>query len=387
MEGWLTIADKNINELLGKSITRPIPADWQPSAQWNGLSGEITSAPIEGQPNFDDLLREHGHDPAKVEVVGDVRQSRWQRYDGEWLTSYRFNIRNKIDQLDLPALFNEAKKRKPKQPAVKPGQALVVVWADPQTGKVDSRGDTTELLVRVQEKLQKLSEYAKKMKTAEAYFLNAGDPIEGFENTAGQLHTNDLSLMDQVDLEATLEWQALTILTKYHGKVVSAVVPSNHGAWRSGKSQLGKASDDWGIFIQKQHAKLAEAYKVNIDFVRPNDWDETLVLDIQGTMVGLAHGHRAASPDKIPTWWAGQAHGGQPLAHADVLITGHYHHLRLQPTGRNPYTGRSKWWIQAPTLDNGSSWYRNTSGDDSDPGLLVFTVDENGLNLSSLTVL
>jgi hypothetical protein len=284
-------------------------------------------------------------------------------------------------------LFAEAKKRKSKQPAPTSGSALVVVWADPQTGKTDIRGGTVDLIARVQERLEKLTNYAKKMKTTEAYFLNAGDPIEGFENTSGQLHTNDLSLMDQVDMEATLEWQALTLLTKQHGKVVSAVVPSNHGAWRSGKGQLGTAADDWGIFIQKQHAKLAEASKLEIDFVRPDEHSETLVLDIQGTMVGLAHGHRAKSPDAVPNWWAGQVHGGQPLAHADVLVTGHYHHLRFQPTGRNPFTGKSKWWLQAPTLDNGSSWYRNTSGSDSDPGLLVFVVDENGFNLSSLTVL
>jgi hypothetical protein len=333
------------------------------------------------------LLREHGHDPELVEVVGDVRTSRWQRYDGEWLTSYRFHIRGRVEKVDLPALFAEAKKRKSKQPAPTSGSALVVVWADPQTGKTDIRGGTVDLIARVQERLEKLTNYAKKMKTTEAYFLNAGDPIEGFENTSGQLHTNDLSLMDQVDMEATLEWQALTLLTKQHGKVVSAVVPSNHGAWRSGKGQLGTAADDWGIFIQKQHAKLAEASKLEIDFVRPDEHSETLVLDIQGTMVGLAHGHRAKSPDAVPNWWAGQVHGGQPLAHADVLVTGHYHHLRFQPTGRNPFTGKSKWWLQAPTLDNGSSWYRNTSGSDSDPGLLVFVVDENGFNLSSLTVL
>jgi hypothetical protein len=39
-------------------------------------------------------------------------------------------------------------------------------------------------------------------------------------------------------------------------------------------------------------------------------------------------------------------------------------------TGRKD--GRSRWWIQMPTLDNGSDWYRQRQGDDSDPGLLVY---------------
>jgi hypothetical protein len=53
-----------------------------------------------------------------------------------------------------------------------------------------------------------------------------------------------------------------------------------------------------------------------------------------------------------------------------LLIHGHWHHLRVQETGRR--NGRSRWIVQCPTLDNGSSWYRTTmGGDDSDPGLLV----------------
>jgi hypothetical protein len=38
-------------------------------------------------------------------------------------------------------------------------------------------------------------------------------------------------------------------------------------------------------------------------------------------------------------------------------------------------------------LDNGSDWYRNKAGDDSDPGLLVFAIDEQGYNSRSQTVL
>lgn len=364
-----------------------IPSDWQPSAQWDGTEGEITSVASETQPNFDELLLEHGHDPDLVEIVGEVRQSRWQRYDGEWLTAWRFRFRRKLENIDLPALFAEARKTRVKVPAPSVGRALVVVWADPQTGKCDSRGGTVELINRVAEKRAKLAAYVKQHKTTSAFFMNAGDPIENFENTSGQLFTNDLSLMDQIDLEATLEWQVLAQLCKTHGRVVSASVPSNHAAWRSGKGNLGRPSDDWGVFIQKQHAKMAELVGLPIEFVRPEDWSESLAVDVNGTIVGLVHGHRASNPDAIPKWWAGQVHGGQPLSQADLLITGHYHHLRVQPSGRNPFTGRSKWWVQAPTLDNGSSWWRNASGDDSDPGLLVFTIDEHGFDLSSLTVL
>jgi hypothetical protein len=377
----------DIRDKLNSKVKRDVPKDWQPSAQWDGSEGEIVTPATTEQPNFEELLREHGHNPDEIEILGEVRQSRWQRYDGEWLTAYRFRIRRKAASLNLPALFAEARRTKIKPPAAVDGKALVVVWADPQTGKSDSRGGTAELLLRIAEKRANLDAYIKQQKTTSAFFMNAGDSIEGFENTAGQMFTNDLSLIEQLDLEATLEWQVLAQLSKSHGRVVSAVVPSNHAAWRSGKNALGKPSDDWGLFIQKQHAKMAELAGLPIEFARPEDWSESLAIDINGTIVGLAHGHRASNPDAIPKWWAGQVHGGQPLSQADVLITGHYHHLRVQPSGRNPYNGRSKWWLQAPTLDNGSSWWRNASGDDSDPGLLVFVIDDNGFNLQSLTVL
>jgi hypothetical protein len=52
--------------------------------------------------------------------------------------------------------------------------------------------------------------------------------------------------------------------------------------------------------------------------------------------------------------------------------------MRIQATGQNRHTGRSKWWVQAPTMDNGSDWYRHRAGADSNSGLVVFTVDVDG---------
>src|SRR5690606_30317931 len=65
-------------------------------------------------------------------------------------------------------------------------------------------------------------------------------------------------------------------------------------------------------------------------------------LDIHGTILAVAHGHQANNPDRIPQWWANQVHGGQPAADADILLTAHFHHLRVQPTGRNPHSGDRK---------------------------------------------
>jgi hypothetical protein len=50
-------------------------------------------------------------------------------------------------------------------------------------------------------------------------------------------------------------------------------------------------------------------------------------------------------------------------------------------------SGRQRYCLGAPTLDNGSDWFRQVQGRDSDPGLMVFDVTEQGFDLSSLTIL
>ena len=116
----------------------------------------------------------------------------------------------------------------------------------------------------------------------------------------------------------------------------------------------------------------------HVSVIWPDKQEETLAVDVAGIIIGLAHGHQANNPNAIPTWWANQTHGGQAVGGADILLTGHFHHLRVQPSGMNPLTGKSKWFIQGSTLDNGSDWYRYRAGSDSNPGLVVFTVGPDG---------
>jgi hypothetical protein len=59
------------------------------------------------------------------------------------------------------------------------------------------------------------------------------------------------------------------------------------------------------------------------------------------------------------------------VAAATIGVTGHFHHLRVQELGLGP-NGNSRYWIQASTLDNGSNWFRLSSGEISVPGMTVF---------------
>jgi len=365
-----------------------VPREWQAHSTFDGERGEIVTGPIVGAPltDFSEILRKFDYDPDVVEIVGKVSQWKKERPDGKWLTSYFFGVQSKRDHIDLPALYAEVRRTKVKPfPRMVADSTLVVAWADTQVGKVGARGGTPELVARLALKRAALEAHIKANKLHDFVFVDVGDAIEGFENVASQMFTNDLSLPQQIDLSAVEMWKTLALLAKY-GPVDAVAVPSNHGAWRSSKQSLGRPSDDWGLTIQSRLKHEAELLNLPVTFHRPGDWDESVTVDVRGTKLGVHHGHQSAV-DQMPKWWAGQQHGAQALADAEVFLSGHYHHLRVLPTGRSQRTGKSKWWLQAPTLDNGSDWYRNKSGDDSDPGLLVFQINDDGFDLSSLTIL
>lgn len=334
-------------------------------------------------------------DPDKFLIENNsVRMSMWQQSrrtdDGDRdvvdLYSYRarFRRRTEMDDLDLPALY--AAVQGVEAPTVTGGErATVVVWADPQIGKTGSRGATKDLLRRSFLKRAALDRLLAHRAPSHAVLLDAGDGIEGFESGGNPMFLNDLSLSAQLDLYGTEMMEWIKTLHK-HAPVKVAGVPSNHAAWRNGKQNLGKPGDDLGLFMHKQVRKVAEAADLAVEWVTPNVWDESVAVDVHGTIIGLVHGNQFG-PGQAIAWWEKQAFGAQAVASADLLVTGHYHAFGAGVAGRNPSTGRQRWWLGAPTLDNASDWYRNVQGRDSDPGVLVFDITPDGFDLSSLTIL
>ncbi len=357
------------------------PVGWKPAVEFNGSEGEATTNAVAGdKPDFEAFLIDAGFDPEEIEIVGEPRTSRWQRYDGEWLTAYKFRFRKVNAKIDLPLLYSEAKRTKvTKAKAVAGNKALVVLWSDLQVGKVASRGGSKELVERVHEKISDLLAFAKKEKVTRVVFCDVGDTIENFGNAANlaQLQSNDLSIMAQVDLAATLAWETLKQLSAI-AEVTYASVGSNHCQWRVSKQKVGTPTDDWAIYIGRTLARLSHEVGLGIKFLEPNRDDESLVVDVFGDnfhRLGLAHGHQSNRPEGIPNWWKAQAFGNQPVAAATILASGHFHHLRVQEIASTE-RGSSRFWIQAATLDNGSDWFRLTSGEDSQPGLVCFVLEE-----------
>lgn len=364
--------------------SKPVaPNGWQPNIVFDELTGEgtATTDALYSEPNFDQFLRNAGYDPDVYEVVGNtVRTSKWQqREDGAWLTSFRFTFRLKNRAVDLPLLWSTAKRAtKPLKP-VPLGKVFVVIPADWQVGKVGSRGGTPELLERIFASFAGIEATLKRGKYERIVILDAGDIIEGIENVAAtaQLQSNDLSPMQQVDLAASIMWDLVKLCSNY-APVTYATVGSNHCQWRVNKQAVGMPGvDDWAIVIAQQLRRLAAETNRDVDFKIPAKHDESLTLDPFGDtfhVIGLFHGHQAKSPNAVETWLTKQAFGNQALKDFSIAVSGHFHHTRIEELGRS-HNGGSRWWIQASTSDNGSDWFRLTSGSDAGTGISCFELE------------
>jgi len=363
-----------------------VPEGWNPSVVFDGDGGEATLPAVEGDNPVDieGFLRDAGINPDEIDIVGEPRISRWQvarpfPLEPAWHTAVRIRWRRKGITKDLPLLYSLAKKTKP--PIVKQvssGKALVILWSDLQVGKVDHRGGVEQMIQRVTETQTKLINLVKSTKPERIIFCDVGDTIENFGNVADlhQLATNDLSLMEQVDLATSLAWETLKQLCKY-APITYLSVGSNHCQFRVNKQKVGKATDDWAIHIGRTLARLSHEVGLDITFHEPAKNDESLALDVFNDgyhVLGMVHGHQANRPEGIPDWWRKQSFGQQSVTAATVLVSGHFHHLRVQELG-STNRGTSRFWVQAATLDNGSNYYRLTSGEDSQPGLVCFSLE------------
>jgi hypothetical protein len=363
------------------------PEGWNPSIVFDGEGGEATLPAVEGDNPLDieGFLRDAGINPDEIDIVGEPRISRWQvarpfPLDPMWMTAVRIRWRRKNAKLDLPLLYALAKKTKAVAPKpVASGKALVVLWSDLQVGKVDHRGGTEAMFKRIAETQVKLINKVKEIKPERIIFGDVGDVIENFGNVADlhQLATNSMSLMQQVDVATAMAWETLKELTKY-APVTYLSVGSNHCQFRVNKQKVGSATDDWGIHIGRTLARLSKEVGLDITFHEPATHDESLALDIFGDsfhVLGMVHGHQANRPEGIPDWWRKQSFGKQSVTAATVLVSGHFHHLRVQELG-STNRGTSRFWVQAATLDNGSNWWRLNSGEDSQPGLVCFALEK-----------
>lgn len=368
------------------------PQGWEPGIAWNGQTGTITSRPIaEPGPDWAELLRVWGFDPDKVEVVEPVQVRTWDAAIGNGETRtmwyYRAGIRHRREGApDVGDLIAEVRRHRPRKPPAQTERvngAFVYCAADWQIGKKGTKdGAEPRILQSFDAAAERYRELRKIGRQFDAiYFLGLGDLVEGCQGHYDmQAYEVELDQRAQDRLARELWIAGVKALAPLAPRMVCAAVGGNHGENRKDGKAFTTFADNRDVAVVENAARaLVENPKAygHVSFVLPEE-QLTITIDVGGLIVGLAHGHQARrtgrskddmSPvqGKVREWWKDQAFGRRPVGDADLLITGHYHHLSLLSDG-----GRTH--MQAPTMDSGSQWWEETAGMPTTPGALTFTV-------------
>lgn len=364
------------------------PSGWEPGVEWNGKSGTLTTHPSEAPPHaWDDVLRVWDLDPDMFEVVEPVQFRAWDVFagrdqDGEPIFKrmfyYRATIRTRrpggVDVADLLSAVDRWKPAKRNQVTTS-GDAFTVVYADMQIGKWEASGGTQRTIDRVLALTdQAVTEYrqlARRGDVGPVALVFPGDGCEGFVSQGGRLvWRTDLAPSEMVRVYRRLLMHAVLAFAKHAPAVSVLAVPGNHD--ETTRTVATRHDDSWDLEAASAVRDALDMQPEKFGHVTwhfPGPDRDVITVDLAGTVVAVAHGHQTKGGAE--KWWAGQAHGMAPAGDATLLLTGHFHHVRVTQTGH-------KTWVQAPALDNGSQWWARETGAAAPAGLLTLTIGRGG---------
>lgn len=378
-----------------QSVSTPQPKHKNGTAQWvPGLDlgqddGEVRTIPRfvgddVDEPGDAELMSELGVDPAQWEIIAR-RESRWQQAEGgKFLRAYRISVRRRASRTGNLSVesMNEILRADYYPGRYEPdggtyhNDVFVVPVGDLQVGKTDG-GGTPGLIERFAKMTASVQERLSESGGVHRLVLPwLGDCVEGIVSQGGRLATRlDISVTEQVRVYRRLMLHQIATLAPYAEHVIVPVVPGNHD--ETTRQFATGTTDSWAIegASAVQDALALSGRYENVSFLYPQDEELVVTLDV-GTddkpyVLGFTHGHLARNPNSVIGWWEGQAFGRQHGGNADILFTGHYHHLRVEGTGG----GRT--WIQIPALDGGSDWFRRSKGADEPAGMVSMWVTPN----------
>ena len=382
--------------------TNAIPRGTEPSFQWDGNEGYITSPLLPSEPDkafWEVLVQDWGLNAETTEVVdGSVNIRGWDANMGrdadgnatvQRMKYYRAQIRRRQSgerSINVEKLLEKVLKRKAsKTDTLATGnRALVVLNADWQLGKGEGGGPeaTVERICLAQDRVvERIRELRKAGRSpAYVYLAGMGDLVEQcLGHYSMQTFQTVLTRREQKDLAVYLIDRMVELLVdKFPDiQVVLTAVPGNHG---ENRNSSGKAFTDWldnddlDVFTSTYRAYLKNPERyANVSMPQFDGLlqeDLTITLDIAGVPVTFAHGHQfgkgsgGGTVGKIEAWWKGQVMGRTPAADAAILFSGHYHHfVASEGTGRQVF--------QCPAMDGGSKWFTSQTGANSPAGMLT----------------
>jgi predicted phosphodiesterase len=380
------VSDDLLRELLDKPVGPATPArktnperDFTRQVEVTGDEAAVTVRGSEDETTEDVAAAQlwaQGLDPAEWAVTG-YRSSEWTMPNGETGVSRKFSFvragspadsnRPNLDELIARIELHQPAARRPEG-----DHGFLVLLGDMQFGKID--GDGVEGTLRrtigcLDRAADRLLQYSEHYPIGHVHLGWLGDHIEGFVSQGGaNVWRTPLTLNEQIRLTRRTMLYALELFAPLAERVSMAAVPGNHGESvrfaGKGVTRYDDSHDTESLIAVADAAKLNPGAFGHVEFYVPETDELTVVLDVAGTVVAHAHGHQWR-PGKHFEWWRGQAFSKTSAMHqADLLVAGHLHHEHVDSDGPRTF-------IQPPSMESESTWWRHAKGTTGAPGLIV----------------
>jgi len=353
--------------------------------EWNGTAGWLRTEPLSERPKtWDEFILDAGLDPDEVEVEEPVQVRGWdglaKDYDDEGKPTnrvvrmhyYRLSLKRRTLKANLDELIKAAKRRSKSTPAlVTDSETFVVALGDLQLGKMDGDGPEGTVARFYAATEDAVKRYKRIAKGQPVLIAHLGDCIEGFQSQGGaNTWRTPLTTTEQVRLYQRIFLDQVKAFANVAPELTVVGVPGNHD---EAHRPLQTYGDSWAVqAVSNLHDTLdfAGGYE-HVTVIAPARDELTVTLNVSGTVIGMAHGHQWRAGQAV-TWWAKQAHGRQPVGDADLLLSAHLHHLRIEATGSD------KTWLQVPALESGSTWWKHRTGEWGQPGVVTLLAGGGG---------
>lgn len=359
------------------------PESWKPRLEVDNEGGYLISTPRPAGeiPDGEQLLKEFDLDPLSWSITS-LRKSRWQNHAGEWLEAFRasltpISITQSQPDFDAEQLVDEISKWRPSRGQKKETGELAYVFvpSDQQIGKKQGDDGTestiSRLLEMTDEGVQRLKDLRKIGRSIGTVVIALpGDHVEGNTSQGGKLQgqgASDLGLTEQTRVARRLLMAQIKAFAPLCERVLVPVVNGNHDEVT--RQVHVDPSDGWNVEIASavQDACAENDNLSHVEFRFPEKSHQTLAVEVCGTMLGLFHGHQTGS--NVMKYLQEQSAGQTALGLCDVWVSGHYHNFKCMDIGE-------RFWLQAPTVDVGSAWFRDRHGLESPPGILTMVIGD-----------
>ena len=340
------------------------PPGWEPGHLVNHESGraEYTGLSLSESIDPDEraVLEEMNLEPERWRIrPGSLQVRKWQQKAGtdEWCWYYRITAERRPEtDVDLDKLIGALRKRSKPKPASTAVGGQVWATSDWQIGKAGTIEHVLETLGALPDRFER--SWRKSGRPSSILVVFGGDLVEGCTGMHYGIQQVYSAEMNEREQRAVVREAAMSVIdraSRLASSVTVVAVPGNHGENRTSKrdSLVGDNVDVAAV----DDCRWALAEVDGYDHVRwaiPGD-DLAVTIELEGVRIGAIHGHQVKGSGRVEAWWDRQAGNHRPIGSADLLISGHYHSLRVEWLG--PRT-----WIQLPTEDAGSPQYAETAG-------------------------